>query len=166
MKINVFAIDPGVTTGWCFAKSADLRSANPAQEWDIASGQMNGDEYQQSYDLWRLIKHVGECAVIIEDFVPQELNKARHFLSPVRITNQLTMLLWVDKRKWLLQMPSLAKGTISDEYMRSINLWDKGQPHANDAMRHALLFARRVQRTPELYGQLLKPRGLDPSGLV
>jgi hypothetical protein len=162
MLINVFAVDPGTTTGWCFARGVDPDTTPHTEcDWDIASGQMAGEEYQQAYDLWRLIKRVGDCAVIIEDFIPQQLNKERWFLSPVRITSQLTMLLWIDKRVWMLQAPSLAKSTISDDYMRAIGLWSPGEPHANDAVRHALLFTRRVGRHHMLYGQATRPRGLD-----
>jgi hypothetical protein len=158
---NIFAIDPGTTTGWAYARDADSLTS-PAGDCDIelASGQMSGEEFQQAYDLSRLIDRCWPCAVIIEDFIPHSINKERWFLSPVRVTNQLGMLLWLKDRQWMLQMPSLAKSTIDDDYLKSIFLYDKGQPHANDAKRHLLTFLRRMKSKPRIYTDLIEPRGL------
>jgi hypothetical protein len=120
-----------------------------------------GEEYQQSLELFRLIRVCWPCAIIIEDFIPRQLNKERHFLSPVRVTNQLTMLLYLTDRRWTLQQPSLAKSTISDTYLRSIMQYDPARPHANDAVRHILTFGRRVVRHHRLYDDLLTPLGLN-----
>jgi hypothetical protein len=159
MLINIFAIDPGTTTGWAYAKGAETRGI-PA-ELDLAVGQISGEEYQQSYDLSRLIERCWPCAVIIEDFIPRQLNKERWFLSPVRVTNQLGMLLWLKDRQWLLQQPSLAKSTINDETLKRFDLYSKGQPHANDATRHLLTYLKRVNQKPQMYADLIEPRGLN-----
>jgi hypothetical protein len=161
--MKIMGIDPGTTTGWAVMQDVDP-ATSPQTDCDInvMSQQLNGDEYQIAHDLYRIVRALWPIAVVIEDFVPQQLNKQRWFLSPVRITNQLTMLMWEDKRSWLLQMPSLAFATIPDEYLKSINMYKPGKAHANDATRHCLTFIRRVQKHPELYGQLIEPRGIDP----
>lgn len=162
MITSIFAIDPGTTTGWAYAAEADSLTV-PAGDCDIelACGQMSGEEFQQAYDLSRLIDRCWPCAVIIEDFIPRQLNKERWFLSPVRVTNQLGMLLWLKDRQWLLQQPSLAKSTIPDDYLKGIYQYDKGQPHSNDAKRHLLTFLRRMKSKPQLYPALVEPRGLN-----
>lgn len=160
--LNFFGVDPGSTTGWAVVNvDSATTPQKPLQELDIATGQMSGEEYQQSHDLFRLIKNCQPCAVVIEDFIPRFLNQARHFLSPVRITNQLTMLMWDAKLPWLLQMPSMAKSTIPDEYLQAHDLYSPGMPHANDALRHCLTLLRRCEAKPGLYAQLTKPIGLD-----
>jgi hypothetical protein len=162
--ISIFAIDPGTTTGWAYVAEADP-GLTPHGDCDlpIACGQMSGEEYQQAYDLWRLIdKTCWPCAIIIEDFIPRQLNQQRHFLSPVRVTAQLTMLLWLKQRQWLLQSASLAKSTITDDRLRGADLYNVGQPHANDATRHLLTFLRRVNmKGRRLYDELLEPSGLS-----
>lgn len=162
MIVNVFAIDPGTTTGWAFVKGADtLTTPHTDDDLPIACGEMSGEEYQQSYDLYRLIDRMWPCAVVIEDFIPMKINKERWFLSPVRVTNQLTMLLWLKDRRWLLQQPSLAKTTIDDATLKGFDLFNKGKPHANDATRHLLTFLRRAKQKPQMYKDLIEPRGLD-----
>jgi len=166
MLVNIFAIDPGTTTGWAYLREAETR-IGPAGDCDleIACAEMSGEEYQQSFDLSRLIDRAWPCAVVIEDFIPRQLNKERWFLSPVRITNQLTMLLWLKDRQWALQNASLAKQTIKEEHLRGSGLWNAGKPHANDATRHALTLLRRFAGSGKgqgrgLYDSLLEPRGL------
>jgi hypothetical protein len=164
VNINVLAVDPGTTTGWALMRDVDP-ATSPHTECDInmISQQLGGDEYQISHDIYRIIKHVWPVAVVIEDFIPKQLNKQRWFLSPVRIANQLTMLMWEDNRTWLLQMPSLAMSTIPDEYLKSIDMYQPGKPHANDAVRHCLTYIRRVQQKPALHQQMIELRGLDPA---
>lgn len=165
MRANIFAIDPGTTTGWAYVKDADP-SIIPAGYCDleIAVGQMSGEEYQQSYDLSRLIDRCWPCAIIIEDFIPRQINKERWFLSPVRVTNQLTMLLWLKNRQWMLQQPALAKTTVPDSQLKGAMLYNIAQPHANDATRHALTFMRRIAAKGKT-GQLLYEALLEPIGL-
>lgn len=153
--ISVFSIDPGVTTGWAYIRNADLATL-PASECDLdlMATQINGDENQQAKDLYRIINYSWPVAVVIEDFVPQKLNKDRWFLSPVRIAAKLELLLWEDNRRMFRQMPSLAMRTISDDYLRSAMLFNVGQPHANDAVRHGLTFLRTCLAHPELVEQL------------
>jgi hypothetical protein len=55
----------------------------------------------------------------------------------------------------------LAKSTIQDDYMRAAGLWSPGQVHANDAMRHAILFLRRASKHPQFVEAYQRPLGLD-----
>jgi hypothetical protein len=158
----VFSVDPGVTTGWAYIKDADVATLPQGEcDLDMVCGQFGGDENQQAIDLFKLITFGWPCCVVVEDFIPQALNKERHFLSPIRVTAKLELLLWQSDRRYIKQMPSLAKGTITDEYMRSAMMWSPGQPHANDAVRHGLTFLRRVVRSPHMVEALLKPLGID-----
>lgn len=145
-------------------KDVDIATL-PQGECDInvMAGQMGGDENQQAIDLFKIIDYAWPCAVVIEDFVPQMLNKERHFLSPVRITSKLELLLWQVNRRHVKQMPSMAKSTISDEHLKVVMMFQPGMPHANDACRHGLTFLRRVVRSPWFYDKLIEPIGLDGS---
>jgi len=162
LGFNVFAVDPGVTTGWALLEDIDLATI-PQGECDLTwvAGQMGGSEDQQAIDMFRIIMHVMPAVVVIEDFIPQMLNKERHFLSPVRVTSKLELLLFQADRRHTKQMPSMAMSTITDDYMRSATLWTPGQPHANDAVRHGVTFLRRAVMHPALVDVLLSPLGLD-----
>jgi hypothetical protein len=162
LNVNVFAVDPGVTTGWAYVKDADLTTI-PQSECDlnVLAGQMMGDENQQAIDLYKLIVYAWPVCVVIEDFVPQMMNQARHFLSPVRITSKLELLLFQGDKRHIKQMPVTAKSTIRDDYMRSAGLWQPGQPHANDAIRHALVLLRRIEDNPVMAEHMVEPLGIS-----
>ncbi len=162
MHINVFGVDPGVTTGWAFLRDVDLDHIPEGEcDIDMMCGQFSGIEDQQAIDMAKIIDYAWPCAVVIEDFVPQHLNKDRHFLSPVRVTAKLELLLYQRDRRCTRQMPSTAMSTIHDDYMREIGMWSAGQPHANDAVRHGLLFLRRAADDPQMAHDLLEPLGFD-----
>lgn len=164
--INIFAIDPGGTTGWAYAKNVDLaKLPSGDSDIDIVATEFTGDENQQAFDMYRIIKQVWPVAVIIEDFIPRKLDQSRHFLSPVRVTEKLDMLLWRDEKRHWRQMPSLAMNTISDDYLKDIGLWLPGKPHANDAQRHALTFTRMLLKHPQRYDQIIAPRALEGGAL-
>ncbi len=167
MNVNVFAVDPGTTTGWSYIRDADP-STIPASECDfnLVTDQISGDEYQQAHDLYALIDHLWPVAVVFEDFIPRQINKQRWFLSPVRIANMTTMLMWEAKRSWCWQQPSLAMTTIDDDRLKAIGMYYKGRPHSNDSTRHALTLIRRIQAKPKFYNSLIEPRGLDPMGQI
>lgn len=160
MSTNVFCVDPGVTTGWALLRGLAL--PQDENSIDMLCGQFMGSEDQQALDMAKIIDTIGKCVVVIEDFVPQQLNKDRHFLSPIRVTAKLELLLYQRNLQCTKQMPSTAKATIKDDYMREIGLWTPGQPHANDAVRHGLLFLRRWELFPDLARGLLEPLGIDP----
>jgi hypothetical protein len=122
---------------------------------------MSGDENQQAIDLFKIVAHVWPAVVVIEDFIPRQLNQQRHFLSPVRVMSKLELLLFQTDRRHAKQSAAMAMSTISDDYMRAAGLWTPGQEHANDAVRHGVLFLRRAMTTPQLAVDLLSPLGLD-----
>jgi hypothetical protein len=167
MLVNVFAVDPGTTTGWAYIRDADPRTI-PAGECDftIVTDQISGDEYQQAHDLYAIIDHIWPCAVVFEDFVPRMVNKQRWFLSPVRIANMTAMLMWEDKRSWCWQQPALAMTTIDDDRLKATGQYIKARPHAMDATRHALTLIRRISAKPKMYSNLIEPRGLEPMGQI
>ncbi len=125
------------------------------------SGQLMGDEHQQALDLYRMVKVMAPVAIVIEDFIPRQLNQSRWFLSPVRVTSMFTQLLWMDRIRWTVQQPSLALRTVGDRYLQDNDLWVKGQQHAMDATRHAITVVRRIAREPGVYQTLISPRGLE-----
>ena len=160
--IGVFGIDPGGTTGWALAKNVDLETLPGGEiDMDIIASEMAGDENQVAYDLFRIIRQVWPVAVIIEDFVPRKLDQSRHFLSPVRVTAKLELLLWQDEKRWWRQMPALAMSTITDDHLKEIEMYQPAKPHANDATRHVLTYTRMLLNKPERHGQLIAPRGLE-----
>jgi len=106
--------------------------------------------------FWKkdLARKNGGCgvALVTEDFIPRVFNASRSFLSPVRINTLIaSVLLREGLPPLLLQSPSTAKTTISDDYLKSVGLHNVGGRHANDATRHALVYLRRVDNNGGLH---------------
>ena len=93
--------------------------------------------------------------VVIEDFVPQEFNKSRDFLSPVRLSARLEQLLWeLQACTVLKQTAGQAKSKATDDRLERWGFMEGGHAdrHKRDADRHALLLLSRIrQRTSMLH---------------
>lgn len=161
--------DPGGTTGWCVLRvhaiamrSNEYRILENVASWSV--GQFNGPIGRQVDKLVDLVDAWPDAEVGAEDFILRQMRGGRELLDPVRITEPVKW--WLSsggKRAWSaweesddpedawqprelhLQQPSLAMSTCTDERLKAWGIADltSGQPHARDALRHALTFARR-----------------------
>lgn len=173
--VEVIAIDPGETTGWSYMSvhpdafiSPELRvldniilhthgqvdcGAIKGAEKSPQKGLSNNGENAGVSDLIRLLRNYPGAFVIIEDFIPRQLNQARHFLSPVRVGKVLDWWLWTQGRNYTFQMAGEAKSTASDDRLKAWkgrSTGDNGlyQPgplvHARDADRHVITWVRKA----------------------
>lgn len=157
-------LDPGGTTGWCVLRihsiamaSAEYRILENVVSW--SAGQINGSIGHQIDKLVDLVDAWPEADIVCEDFLLRQLRGGRELLDPIRITEPLKW--WLERggvrawdveegddwkpREMFLQQPALAMTTITDDRLKAIGVLHltNGQPHARDAMRHALTFTRR-----------------------
>lgn len=83
--------------------------------------------------------------IVIEDFVLRERTKDRSLLSPVRLTGHIQALLYKSTLDSSIELqPSSAKGVITDDRLKDAGFWQKGKPHANDAIRHLMIRLRSI----------------------
>jgi hypothetical protein len=118
---------------------------------DLTTGQ--AEEVSQIINCQNLLDAWPEAAWGYEDFVPRALNQGREFLAPVRIFATLTFSELVHghrARVPFVQQASMAKTTATDERLSAAGLYRPGMPHATDAARHALTFARRARADKEI----------------
>jgi hypothetical protein len=157
-------LDPGGTTGWCVLRihliamtSSEYRILENVVHW--STGQINGTVGHQIDKLVDLVEAWPEAEIVCEDFYLRQQRGGPELLDPVRITEPLKW--WLERggqRAWHnedgddwkprelnMQQPALAKSAITDERLKLIGIASltAGQPHARDAVRHALTFARR-----------------------
>lgn len=156
--LPILAIDPGVTTGWSLLVLRKTWCGKEIFSWPFdvviehklswTHGEIDcGEEDLGSYQLMKTIREWPSAAVVVEDFIlrTDRREKSRELLSPVRITANLRHHLWRLGRTMILQQPSMAKTTVTDERLKLWGCYSAvgGLRHARDADRHALTFIRR-----------------------
>jgi len=155
--LPLLAFDPGQTTGWSLIvlprkglDGKDIFSSNfetlllNRLEW--RHGQINCEhEDFGAREMMKLCEKWPNAAVLVEDFIlrANRNEMTRNLLSPVRVTAKLEHYLWRVGRQMILQQPSMAKTTVTDDRLKIWNCYVPGQPHARDADRHILTYIRR-----------------------
>jgi hypothetical protein len=163
----VMGIDPGETTGWAVCEFMARGKLEV-----VSCGELNGEELISdgidmtmpgagNYSHHRaicmalmeiLVAH--DCSVVVvEDFVLRQFTTMdRAGIGPHGIINMLEVWLYdimMPAGEWLgdvvYQTPSQAKGVMTDQRMKSLELWQRGLPHATDAVRHCEVFRRKTQ---------------------
>lgn len=156
---TVLAVDPGGVTGWalfCFDPKAmvddEVKLLSSIGFW--ACGEYAGDECSQVDRLESLARAWPNADVVVEDFILRQFRMDRTLLAPVRITAAFKQVLRATaeltdastpNRSFYLQQPNLAMSTVTDDRLKRSGFYaaTAGKPHARDAVRHALTFARR-----------------------
>lgn len=82
-----------------------------------------------------------------ESFIPRRLDMSHEFLSPVRIRAGLESRLSVADPPIQLytQTPNDAITTFNNSRLQALRLYRPGPDHVNDAMRHCLLWIRKLK---------------------
>lgn len=170
-RLLILGYDPGVHTGWAalrldfemlvtsgFAQLALASGGGRDQEllaWD--TGVFVGSDGAIADQMLALVRGVWEegvfdlgpssdvMAIAQEDFILQMLSADRDLLSPVRVNavfDYIARPVPVPRRK---QLASDAKRVVTDERLRLLNLVRPGMAaHERDALRHAVLLARKL----------------------
>lgn len=129
--MRVLAVDPGKTTGWCL--------------WDKDTGDLKFGEEQQFEFCSRaeaLIADKSLDAVVCEAFIIT-VATAKKTQAPwsLEIIGLLRYLCEKYEVPFILQTPSDAKRFSTNEKLKSIGWYVRGQGHATDSHRHLLLWA-------------------------
>lgn len=165
--LYVLALDPGTTSGWAALRidydrliREGFRAVMLGGGVEWRAGELKGPEPFQAELFVALARGVwqeGEFAagcdsdlfvVTIEDFILDMFSRDRELLSPVRLTAQVQALTWRTLPAPVVQFSANdAKHTVGDDQLRAFNLWVRGPDHVRDALRHAVLTARRMVET-------------------
>lgn len=148
-NVTVIAYDPGGTTGYAILiwNLAAILDRNLKLEEAIHRkkfGEITGSLYEQGHQLNELFFQYPAAAVVGEGFIVRQFNQSDDFLKPVEINAIAEYCLGAQSRRLIKQQPALAKSTISDDILRNYDMRHHNSPHARDASRHALTFARRA----------------------
>lgn len=144
--LTLEAYDPGLTTGWAWFTFEENKPLQLIGYDEIRNGitgflqRYHGT--QDGYDITDI--------VIAEKFVLD--GRTPHpELEPLRIEGALLAEQYQEKYELIFQRNNFKKH-VTDEKLKQIGWYQKGLPHANDAIRHALAWAKLHHRpTLEAY---------------
>jgi len=123
--------DYPILTNITFWQQGEIAEANEIRQTDVIA------EFMEAWP---------NAAILFEDF---HLRTLAAELSPVRITAMATYIAqthFIPPRPVFLQTSSLAMSTVTDSRLKSWGLYKRGQGHARDAERHAIVFLRRASQ--------------------
>ena len=135
----LLAIDPGLATGVCLIDLIDPE--NPVVVWSREVG------LEEFYDnICDLIEHP-ETHVVIEDFkITVETGKLSDAPWSLNLIGVVQYLCYLNGKVLDFQMPS-EKPFADNDKLRAVNFWHVGgEGHANDALRHAMIWIVKNNR--------------------
>jgi len=128
--IKVIAIDPGGTTGYCYAEISEGEYCHyyPFQMVDDVE------------DLWDRLDRFAPRFIIMEDFEYRQRARAGLDLTPVKLIGvaQLYELKAPHQCALYLQKAATGKAYYRDPTLKQHGLYKRGVPHGMDASRHLL----------------------------
>ena len=138
---TLLALDPGETTGWAVFLDGRLTS----------SGEIKYEsENQVLLDIYELMKADRNDYVVAEDYRIYAHKKDSHTwdaLFTPKLLGAIQLICALEETPLILQMASTGKGFCKDHKLKIWGMYQEGQRHARDAIRHgahALLFSEEL----------------------
>ena len=138
---NVLSLDPGGTTGGAVIHYGPNSAPYIVEAFQIPSG-------LEGFLAWHADFKTQIDEIACEDFVLRPSVKFPD-LSPVRIIGALEAIYHRTTIPITYQSPSI-KPLCSDEVLKRIGFYQKGKGHANDAIRHAIIYLRSKKHRPTI----------------
>ena len=140
MKKLIEALDPGLTTGWALL---ELDDKHPMELFDCG-------QIKDGVEGVLARKFLDIDILISEQFV-LDGRTVKPELEPLRIEGVLMAEAYGLGHQLIFQRNNFKKH-VDDAKLKEIGWYQKGMPHANDAIRHALAWAKLNHRpTLETY---------------
>lgn len=129
MVETLLALDPGTTTGYCVY-----------EQGSFVFGQIGPEMHHKP--LWALMKGTEPTTIICEDFTFRpNPNRRKVVLDSKEYIGVVKLYGSAYDVPVKMQMASQAKGFWGeDNRIRKLGLWQPGQRHAMDALRHMLYY--------------------------
>ena len=132
--IKVLAVDPGVMTGFTYARITDdkLLEVYPFQMPDAVD------------DFWRRLHTFLPDVIVMEDFEFRGRSRTGLNLFPVQLIGVASLYELVEptgRVELVLQSAGVGKQYYTDIMLKSKGVYKRGIPHGMDSLRHLLQWA-------------------------
>lgn len=136
---TILALDPGKCTGWSLWGYDSITPLRPIEHGQAPNG------LQGFLDLWRNLNHDYDIDEVVSESFRLDGRTPKPDITPLHIEGALAVL-----RPDVVYQPNTMKMHMTDERIKALGLWWKGQPHAVDSLRHAWAYMRSVKHMPTL----------------
>ncbi|MNW46053.1 hypothetical protein D3C74_233310 [compost metagenome] len=130
---RLLCLDPGETTGWSVFENGKLTA------WGQAKTLANGWS-----EIDKLFTDVKPTMVIYENYRVYSHKLSRHENSEVYTLRLVGVIEFLCEVMWNIlyynQMAHQAKGFVSDDKLKQWGMYQTGQKHARDSIRHGIYF--------------------------
>lgn len=158
----IMALDPGGMTGIAIARMDVERRR--LSDVSVSQFPMPAEgEDRWAWEMWQMIGKEGPDVLVVEDFrlfPNMQHGPDQSGTTPMRLNARLQMVAWLIKMEELewdgylpeieMQMPG-ERSVVTDDELRKMGLWTTpskgGGPHAMDALRHLIVFGRKLGKS-------------------
>ena len=137
----ILSLDPGGTTGVAAINYEEDQAPQIVRTWQIQNGLKGFLDFH-----WDELEDWNFDEIVCESFTLREGVRGVD-LSPTYVIGALEALYPTTTIHY--QAPS-QKPLCDDERLKKINMHEKARPHANDAVRHAIIYLRNKLHSPTL----------------
>ena len=140
--MRIMGLDPGETTGATIIDIPSHIVSIPLKS-EISNWVQYAGELENWFAIESLIKEFTPDVIVIEEFrlyADKAKSKIGHDFPEVKIIGQIEMIAQQQNIPIHKQGAGVVKQFYTDERLKSLNMWQSGQRHARDAVRHALYF--------------------------
>lgn len=131
----IIAVDPGKNTGLC--------SYNPLNDQLVHIAQ-NLDQQRACDVAYDILREYDITALVCESYTVTGSRVVKFQPYSLEIIGTLRWFAAREGIDFVLQKPGDAKKIGSDDRIKKWGQWKSSTPHANDAQRHAFLYAVRL----------------------
>lgn len=138
---GLLCLDPGETTGWAYFNNHQLVESGQWSTKDRAVAALSLihslEEYLEEQDT------ILDVRLVMEDYRMYSWKKDEHTFSKLhtpKLIGAFEAASYFSGVPYTMQMAGTAKSFATDDLLEHWGMWQKGQRHARDAIRHGLYY--------------------------
>lgn len=146
-KGTLITLDPGETTGWAVWDHNKLKGTGQLDTKTVQSSILMLDKWLDTKSDWDRIdmsdRHLYPCYVVMEEYRVYSHLAQSHSHSTIhtaRLIGAIEALLTLKGIRYEMCPAGLAKGFATDQKLEDWGMYQVGQRHARDAIRHGVYF--------------------------
>lgn len=149
----ILGLDPGETTGTTIFEIPKEVKTIP-----VTGNMQQYMKYSGELKTWEEIQNVKDQykpdIIVFEEFrlyAEKAQSKTRSDFPEVKIIGQIELIASISNIPTFKQNASIVKNFYTDDKLKALNLWIRGNKHARDAIRHVLYFYDFNRHKVELF---------------